>query len=248
MRLMAAFCGLLVTLPQLAHAGALGQVMSGLSSATGNSGNSSGGKGAGNSGGGSSNSTGWAGSESSGVAQPPWEPMTYGAPAPSSTDPVDIFAYFGVQSVVDSDGSMTAEVRATHKKFGITVRGTSFFERNTDGMSGYMHLDLGSLSGDFRVVRDGRLQMWIETGGTMLSTTTGITLLGAQAGTWIDWRAGGLLGLSGEARYVLMQDRVRFLELRSSISLSIVRLSYRIVDFNVGPPLHGPELGVALTF
>jgi hypothetical protein len=41
---------------------------------------------------------------------------------------------------------------------------------------------------------------------------------------------------------------VTILEGAASVRLGLLRISYRIVDFNVGPPLRGPEVGLALSF
>ena len=243
-----------------AHAGALGEVVGGLVQATGNpsccekkEGSSGGGHSAGD----------VAGAIAEGLVHgiidhrspgdggaytPLPESSVSPLSGPQTTRPMDLFFYLGFQSVTGSDASASVEARAAYDDFAIGLRGTAFYER-ADASPGtrYLELDLASMEGQYRVVR-GRTQVWLMAGIGGVSTVDSIHLAGVGVGARFEHKVGGEIRVSGEARNFWLQDNVRAVELVASAQLSIVRLSYRFVDFSVGPPLQGPEIGVVLKF
>jgi hypothetical protein len=165
----------------------------------------------------------------------------YLPPAPSAYSEMDVSVYAGLQAVVDSSGSFTLEVRATYRDFGIALRGSSYFEGDT-------RLDLGTLGGHYRLVHDDLLSLWADGGGAYVSTMENISLFGVMIGARIERKLNEHLGVSAGAHGYLLQDAVTILEARASVHISAVQVSYRLLHFSVGPPLHGPEVGVALSF
>jgi hypothetical protein len=163
-------------------------------------------------------------------------------PPPSG---VHAYLYLAGQSVVDSDGSLTMEMRGWYEDFGLGVRQTSFFEK---GGPEYLRLDLWSVAGHYRVLAGDDNELWIEAGLGGFRTIDDLTMWGGQGGVRLEHAFNGTLGITAEGRMYLLENNVRASEWRAAFHVSILQLAYRIVDFNVGPPLHGPEVGIGFTF
>jgi hypothetical protein len=156
-----------------------------------------------------------------------------------------VYLYLAGQSVADSNGSLTVELRAWYEKFGLGIRQTSFFE---EAQPRWLRLDLWNLSGHFRAYAGDRAELWLEGGLGGLRTIDDLTSYGPEVGARVERPLTETLGLTVEGRGYFLQDDVRALELRAAMRVSILYLSYRLVDFSVGPPLHGPEVGLGFTF
>ncbi len=257
-RLTIAAAALLATagLPHLAHvahAGALAEVSHGISSASDNDDHASPASS-------NDNDNGDSGSSSSGNSSSSWgesgcchiDPVatlgyTYGPPAPS--DGVSSEFYLGGQSVEDSDGAVTFEVRATYADFGLGVRGTTFYEQvKGTREKEYLHLDMWWVGGLWRVDHNEKSSLWLELGLAGLDNNDRLTMTGAAVGFHAQRWLGGAIAVTGGARRFWFEDDVAANELFAGVQASVLQVSYRIVDFNVGPPLHGPEVGILLTF
>jgi hypothetical protein len=244
----------LTAMPRPGRAGALGDVLKGISRAAGGA-PGGGGAAPSTAGSGAGNVLGavlhgladWAASPVA-TGDPVYVLGSYGAFPPTPSAATDGYAYVGLQSVAGSTGSFTLEVRATHGDFGLGLRGTTFFESPADPMLPAPRLDLGTLGAHFRALRDGGSALWLEVALAGLSTFDNLTLFGAMGGGRLSHDAGAEVGVEAQAHVLVFEDGVRALEVVGSLRLSVLRLSYRLVDFNVGPPLHGPEAGLALTF
>jgi hypothetical protein len=175
------------------------------------------------------------------VAQP-WEP-------PGPQPRVDL--YLGVQDVRDSDGSVSLALRASHEWFGIGFAGTSYFEEVPHGPDGpeSIRLDVWGLSGALRIVGGGAepTELWLS-GGLAGASSSEFQIFGGVVGAELDHRLGGELGIGASARLYAWQDDVRATELGVAARASVLRIGYRVLAFNVGPPLKGPELGIAVRF
>jgi hypothetical protein len=157
--------------------------------------------------------------------------------------------YFGAQSVHDSDGALTGEARATFDNFGVGVRGTSFYEHDPAALDPqFVHLDVWWLGGFWRVDHDDKFAVWLELGFTGLSDQTGLTMSGASAGVHLWRQLAGAFSFVGGARTSNFQHDVHSNELFAGLQVTFLQFSYRVLDFDVGPPLHGPEVGLAVVF
>jgi hypothetical protein len=174
-----------------------------------------------------------------GVSLVDWGPPPPGAPG------AHVYLYLAGQSVVDSNGSLTAEMRAWYEDFGLGVRQTSFFE---EARPKWLRLDLWAVSGHYRVVEDDRNELWIEGGLGGLRTIDDLTMIGAQGAVRAEHALSSSMAVSAEGRMYLLENNVRASEARAAFRVSVLAISYRLVDFNVGPPLHGPEIGLSLSF
>jgi hypothetical protein len=71
--------------------------------------------------------------------------------------------------------------------------------------------------------------------------------MGISAGGRLEHRVSPRLSLSAMAGAISLANDVTALELGVFARYTIVSVGYRLVDFNVGPRLHGPELGLFFT-
>ncbi|HKA86122.1 MAG TPA: hypothetical protein VKE22_00600 [Haliangiales bacterium] len=168
------------------------------------------------------------------------------APPPATGPDVTLQVSFGVMSVHDSDGAVALEVGFVHDDFGLVVRGRSFFEAQSTGST--LRLDLGSIQAAFRAISSGEADLWLEGGVGGVATIDDIHAYGAVAGARIERKLFGDVSVRAAAHYYFLADGVRLLELGGGLRLTCIEVAYRLFDFNVGPPLHGPELSLALTF
>ncbi len=256
-----------------ATAGPLGKVVSGLKERSGQSHHSSGG---GSSNGGhdshvrdhrkdssdsdsddsdndgdsSGNDRGWASSVSRSYDVRPM--ILVGAyPYPTNTPGTDVRLYLGLQSVDDSNGALSGSIRSSYGSMGIEIDDIRYYERQSAAEgSDYLSLDVWSMSVAYRALAAGpeeRTAVWLK-GGLTGSHSEGLGIFGVVIGAELAHNVGSALGVESSARLFYYQDQIRALELRAGVAASVMRVSYRVMKFNVGPPLQGPEVGVSLSF
>ncbi len=156
--------------------------------------------------------------------------------------------YLGLHSVEGSNGAGVASLRSSFGDNGLELDDIRYFERMADGQ--YLSMDVWSMSLAHRAVATGkgnRTALWLK-GGLAGAHSDGLGLFGAVVGAELTHNLGPSLGFETGARYFFYQDDIRAVELRAGVAASILRVSYRLLRFDVGPPLRGPELGVALSF
>lgn len=157
----------------------------------------------------------------------------------------DIRLDFGLHRVDDSDGALYASVRASYDQLGIILSDTAYYEQT--GME-TLDLHIWGVGGSYRLNRQaGPTSLWISA-GLAGATSDGLQLYGGFVGGDLAHRLRGAVGVEAGGRMSLYQDDIRGMELRVGVTASILRLGYRLMELNVGPPLHGPELGLALQF
>jgi hypothetical protein len=236
-----AFAFVALVLPPAAQAGALSQVVGGLAQATGSNARP-----APPSGGAPQSSACCLAEETQPSGYPAGVVGVGMAPPPSAGPDVTLQLTVGAMAVHDSDGAAAFEVGFVHDDFGLVVRGRSFFEEQETGST--LRLDLGSISAQLRVISSDEAELWLEGGVGGVTTIDDIHAYGGLAGARIERKLFGDLSARVAARYYLLADGVRLLELGAGLQLACIEVAYRVFDFNVGPPLHGPEVGLTLTF
>jgi hypothetical protein len=70
------------------------------------------------------------------------------------------------------------------------------------------------------------------------------SFVGAVGGVRLEKPINDVANLVGNAELMVFGDKVTATSLRVGVSVGPVEASVRVLDFNVGPPLWGPELGV----
>jgi len=172
-------------------------------------------------------------------------------PYPTNTVGTDVRLYLGLQSVDDSNGALSGSIRSSYGDLGIEIDDIRYYERQEarDGPD-YLSLDVWSMSIAYRVAATGpedRTAVWLK-GGLAGANSDGLGIFGLVVGAEVAHNVGSTVGLESSIRMFSYQDQIRALELRAGVAASIMRLSYRVLKFNVGPPLQGPEVGVSLSF
>jgi len=158
-------------------------------------------------------------------------------------------AYAGIQSVVESDFSGSVHVRGHVGFIGLEAGATTFVEEVPKGAgTEYLRLDLWNVGTVVRLLGPGAgvaraPEVFASLGLTGMSTVD-VNLLGVHAGLDARIPVAGEIDLIGSAGVRLYEDDIRAMDARAGVSLSFFQVSYRVTEFNTGPPLHGPEVGL----
>lgn len=237
--------------------GRLGQVSAGIGSAVGSSGG-------GHSGGGGGGGGGSHAQEPS--SQPAstcdttgtWRCQAY-APAPIETvgvvgadgtpqlvpaAPRSRFdAYVGAQKVFESDGSMSVELSLVDPSFRLDAGLTYYYERQMGGDLLTMLMPRLTVG-----LRFGDAPAWIEGGVVNVQThgdpMSDSSIYGPVIATRLEHPVSARATLFGTAEAMYFKDDIRAYGGRVGVRLGALSASFRILDFNVGPALYGPEVGL----
>ncbi len=154
--------------------------------------------------------------------------------------------YAGAQKVQDSDGSISLELAVRDGRFGITGAFTRYFERLPGG--GQLSMSMPSLMASVRIDDLGRTAVFLEGGvvhvGTRGDPMADSSITGAIASMRIEHQLSPRLAILADAQELRFGHDVRARAGRAGIRIGRVQASLRVLDFNVGPPLIGPEVGV----
>jgi len=169
--------------------------------------------------------------------------LTLGVRAPSGN--VDSDFQLGLQILRDSDAAVTGEARFAYGTFVLSVASATYMETlpNDDLLT----LSTWRGTAGYRMVTPGMGSLSFEAGPTG-TYADGVNLIGLVAGVSARGAIRNLLGVDAAARAYAYTDDVSALEVSAGVRLSVIRLGYRVMKFNVGPPLHGPEFGMAFSF
>lgn len=175
----------------------------------------------------------------------------YGFQYPTASDDTETRIYAGIHSVRDSNGAGAIEARVSHDGFGVEISDIRYYEEiiRNDRMD-HVTLDVWNLGFAYRAAVLGAREqtaLWLR-GGLAGGSSTDLFVMGASGGAELAHNLSDSMGVSTSARYYVLQDDIRALELKAAVALSVFRAGYRLLDFNVGPPLRGPELGIELSF
>ena len=169
-------------------------------------------------------------------------------PAPSlyTGDRARFDFYAGAQKVQDSNGSVSAELAVVDYRFRIAGAFSHYFETQPDG--GRLTMTMPSLTAGFRIDDLGRTAVFIE-GGVVHARTHGdvmgdSSLMGAIGGVRIEHQLSRRVSLIGDAQTMAFEAGVRANAGRLGVRVGYLQAAIRVLDFNVGPPLYGPELGL----
>lgn len=157
-----------------------------------------------------------------------------------------VHGYAGAQKVHESDGSVSLELSIVDKRFRLNGALTHYFEQQMDG--GRLTMTMPSLTVGVRIDDLGPTGVWLE-GGVVNARTQGdamgdSTTTGPVFGTRVEHRLSRRTSLLGVAEAMLMKHDVRAYGGRVGVRFGHFQASFRYIDFNVGPALYGPELGM----
>jgi hypothetical protein len=158
--------------------------------------------------------------------------------------------YLGAHSVVGSQGALVGEVRASKGWLGISAANTSYFEQIEDdkGRSDSVRLDLMAFALGARLFGGRDAELWIDGGMGASSSSEYETIIGTAFGVRGEARVHPQLALVGQMRLFSLEADVSAYEAWGGLRASFLSAGYRVVKFNVGPALHGPEAGISLRF
>jgi hypothetical protein len=167
-------------------------------------------------------------------------------PGPPRRVFVDFYA--GVQKVYESDGSLSAELAFNEGRFRLGGSITRYFE-SQEGQDA-LTFTLGSLYLGFRIDDGGPTRAYLEAGAVGARTRNDPAMDSSVAGLLGGVRVEHTLvprrvTLLGDAQAMAFEDNVRAGAVRVGLRLGNLQATFRYVDFNVGPALLGPEIGLA---
>lgn len=155
-------------------------------------------------------------------------------------------AYIGAQKVHDSDGAFTAELAFVDRRIRIGGTYSRYYEAQPGRDA--LTLSVPTLTLGARVAGDGASKVYVVAGLAGASTANDKTMdssfVGVVGGVRVETPLASSLDLVGEAQLMQFGDGVRATAARAGLKVGPLQASLRVLDFNVGPPLWGPELGV----
>lgn len=166
------------------------------------------------------------------------------------TGPARLDLYVGGHAVVDSQGALVGEIRLSRDWLGISASNTSYFEEVADdkGRSDSVRMDLMAFALNARLFAGHGAELWIDGGLAASSSTEYDAILGTAFGLRAEKRVQPDLALVAQGRFFSLEADVSAFEGWAGVRAWFLSAGYRVVRFNIGPPLHGPEAGFALRF
>jgi hypothetical protein len=232
--------------------GALSHVSAGMSSATHGSGGSqpSSGNSGGASSGGSDNTSCCVRYEGTEVvvvgADPTLAPPSATPAPPGPNEGAHLDLYGGIQKVHDSDGSYSLSLAVADRHFRIEGAITHYYENRMEGDP--LTMDMPSLVGGVRVDDHRATRVYLDAGVVGAKThgdpVADSSIKGFVGGVTVEHAMTRQLWLLGDVHRMFFSDDIRANELRAGVRIGWLQASVRMLDFNVGPPLYGPEVGL----
>jgi hypothetical protein len=239
--------------------GALGRTNSGIGDAVSSSQSSSSSSNSSSNGGSSSGGSSWQGSDPDYYNDSPTYVSTSSSTVtylPEEEEEVEDYytgdrarfaGYLGLQKVHDSDGSGTVELSVTDYRFRLSGAMSHYVEDQGDG--GRTTLTLPSVMlgvrltgrGNTQLFVDGGVSVAISRGAPAMDTSITAPTVGAQVVRFVNPK----LALVADARAMWFQHDVTAVAGKVGIKFGHAQVSMRVLDFNVGPALWGPEVGLA---
>lgn len=163
-----------------------------------------------------------------------------------SGGPARVDLFVGIQKVVDSDRSYAASLAFTDKWFRISGAISEYREQQMDGTR--TALTLPTLMIGARVVGGGPTRAYLE-GGVAIARTrengmTGSNLTGPMVGLHVEHALGGVPMFIADVHAMAFEAGVKAYSGRIGLRAGHFEVAFRVLDFNVGPALYGPEVGV----
>ena len=167
----------------------------------------------------------------------------------SPSYPLTLEVYAGVARVEGSDGALSVDLHLRSNRVSIGGRYSHYWEGPSmyypqGSAMGLWDADLG-----FDLLQDAQGSLTLEAGlAGVAFTPEAASSIGGMVGARAVYWPSKWIALLADARTYLLDDDIRANALSAGVQLSFLRLGYRLLDFNVGPPLHGPEIGAAVRF
>jgi hypothetical protein len=168
------------------------------------------------------------------------------AVAPQQQPGATVEGSAAAQKVFESTGSVSLALSVVDRRLRFNLGVTQYYEDRMDG--GRLTMMMPSLSGGVRLDPGSPTQLWLEGGATaarIQGDPAGDSMLVApMLGARVVHPLSPRLALLGDAECMFFSHDVRAFGGRVAVRFEHVELAFRALDFNVGPALFGPELGV----
>lgn len=157
--------------------------------------------------------------------------------------------YLGLQKVVESDTSFSVSAAIADDWFRLAAYGSRYWEERMDG-NGKLTMTMGGGTFGLPIQQGGRSNAYLEGGVVLLKTANNMdpeddsSITGGKFGLHLEQ---GLRNVTivGDAHALLFEAGVRAYEARVGVRVGRFEGAFRMLDFNVGPALFGPEVGLA---
>jgi hypothetical protein len=168
------------------------------------------------------------------------------APPPSPDDGAHLEGYFGAQKVFESDGAISGELAVVDRRLRLAGTLTRYYERQSSGNT--LTMTMPTLALGIRIDDSRTTRVYLEAGAagalTRHDPVMDSSITGFVGGVHAEHSITQRTSLIGDARIMAFQDDVRAAALRAGVRYGLVQASFSVLDFNVGPALYGPEVGV----
>lgn len=163
--------------------------------------------------------------------------------------PASFDLYLGIQKVVESDTSFSITGAVSDDWFRLAAYGSRYWEERMDG-NGKLTMTMGGGTLGLPIQQGGGSHAYLEGGVVLLSTANNVdpeddsSITGGKVGIHLEQ---GLreTKIIGDLHALLFEAGVKAWEARLALRYNHFEAAFRILDFNVGPALYGPELGVS---
>jgi hypothetical protein len=167
---------------------------------------------------------------------------------PSGSRPTArVAGYLGAQKVFESDGAISFELAVSDRWLRLAGSLIRFYERQADRPA--LTLTMPSLALGVRISDSNATRVYLEAGAvgaiTKHDPMMDSSITGFVGGMHVEHSLSSRTTLIGAAKLMQFQDDVRATSARAGVRYRHVQASFSVLDFNVGPALYGPELGVA---
>lgn len=157
--------------------------------------------------------------------------------------------YLGGHAVIDSQGAVVGDIRLSKAWLGISASGTGYYER-IEGKRGSdsVRMDMMAVALNLRLLAMGPTELWLDGGMGASSSSEFETILGTMFGLYGEHQILPDIAATARGRFFNLEYDVSAFEGFVGARAWLLSLGYRYLRFNVGPPLHGPEAGLAFRF
>jgi hypothetical protein len=157
-----------------------------------------------------------------------------------------INGYVGAQKVLESDGAFALELAVSDRWFRVGGSLTRFYESQPGHDA--LTLTVPALAFGVLVASDETTRVYLE-GGIATAITRNdpmmdSSLSGVLGGVYAEHALSKHATVIGSARLMGLEDDVRAASLRAGVRYKHVQASFSVLDFNIGPALYGPEVGI----
>ena len=167
--------------------------------------------------------------------------------APAATAISTLSMYAGAQKVHDSDGSVSLDIIVRDRRFQLAGSFSHYFEGLMSGDR--LTMSMPSIAAGVRIDDLGPTRVVLEFGAVHTATKGdpmgNSSITGSLAGVRFEHTMQRDMAVLFSAHGMWFPDDIKAKSLRVGMRYGHVQASFRMLDFNVGPALYGPEVGLA---